>query len=401
MKLLWVKTDFLHPTTRGGQIRTLELLRRLHRRHEIHYVAFHDPKEPEGLQRASEYCSKAYPIDYQIADKSSPAFLGELIAGLFSSIPVSIRRCRSAEMRRRIERLIPQERFDSVVCDFLSPAPNIPELRSCVLFQHNVEAIIWKRRTEHASDPMRRFYLKLQAKRMSQYEGEVCRKVRKVIAVSETDAALMQESYGVKGVDAVATGVDADYFAPGAKQAQTAEFQQTAADLVFVGSMDWAPNIDGIEWFEREVLPLILRRKPGCSIAIVGRKPPPAILELAARHPGIQVTGTVPDVRPWLWGSKVSIVPLRVGGGTRLKIFEAMAAGAPVVSTTIGAEGLGARDGDTIRIADAPQDFAAACIELLDDAAERERLRDRALQMVTRQYSWEAVARAFEKLLVA
>ena len=392
MKLLWVKTDFLHPTTRGGQIRTLELLRRLHRRHEIHYIAFHDPNEPEGLKRAGEYSAKAYPIDYQLVDKSSPAFFGELITGLFSSMPVAVRRCRSADMRLHIERLIRQERFDCVICDFLSPAPNIPELSECVLFQHNVEAVIWKRRTEHASDPIRHRYLKLQAERMFRYEGDVCRKVRKVIAVSETDAALMQEWYGIKPTEAVPTGVDADYF-------KVRSAVSPVADLVFVGALDWAPNIDGVDWFQREVLPLILRRRPDCAVAIVGRKPPRAIQELTARYPGIQVTGTVPDVRPWLWGSKVSIVPLRVGGGTRLKIFEAMAAGVPVVSTTVGAEGLGARDGDTIRIADAPEDFAAACIALLDDPAQRERLRNRALQMVTEQCSWEAVASAFEKLI--
>jgi glycosyltransferase involved in cell wall biosynthesis len=391
MKLLWVKTDFLHPTTRGGQIRTLELLRQLHRRHEIHYVAFHDPNEAEGLARAAEYSSKAYPIDYQIRDKSSPAFFGELISGLFSRIPVTIRRCRSKDMRVQIERLIQREHFDSVICDFLSPAPNIADLGSCVLFQHNVEAVIWERRAEHASDPVRRLYLKLQAERMLRYEGEICRKVKRVIAVSESDATLMREWYRVKRVDAVPTGVDADYF--------KAAPASPAADLVFVGSMDWAPNIDGIDWFQREVLPLILRRKPECSVAIVGRKPPRHIQELSVRHRAIQVTGTVPDVRPWLWGSKMAIVPLRVGGGTRLKIFEAMAAGVPVVSTTIGAEGLGARDGDTIRIADAPQDFATACVALLDDAAERDRLRSRALQMVTEQYSWETVARVFEKLL--
>ncbi len=394
MKLLWVKTDFLHPTTRGGQIRTLELLRQLHRRHEIHYVAFNDPKEPEGLTRASEYSTKAYPIDYQIADKSSPTFLAELITGLFSTIPVTIRRCQSADMRAQIERLISKERFDCVICDFLSPAPNIPDLGSCVLFQHNVEAIIWKRRTEHAGDPLRRFYLKLQADRMLRYEGAVCRKVRKVIAVSESDADLMREWYGVKQPDAVPTGVDAEYF-------KSRDAVSSTVDLVFVGSMDWAPNIDGIDWFQREVLPSILLRKPDCSFAIVGRKPPRSIQELADNYAGVQVTGTVPDVRPWLWKSKVSIVPLRVGGGTRLKIFEAMAAGVPVVSTTIGAEGLGARDGDTIRIADSPEDFATACLALLDDAAERERLRDRALQMVTERYSWEAVANAFEKLLIA
>jgi len=394
MKLLWVKTDFLHPTTRGGQIRTLELLRRLHLRHEIHYIAFHDPDEPEGLKRASEYSSKAYPIDFQLVDKSSPAFIGELIAGLFSSMPVTVRRCRSADMRLQIERLIRQERFDRVICDFLSPAPNIPDLGSCVLFQHNVEAVIWKRRAEHAPDPLRRLYLKLQAKHMIRYEGRVCRSVEKVIAVSETDAAIMREWYGVKRAETVPTGVDAEYFKSRSPVA-------SATDLVFVGSLDWAPNIDGIDWFQREVLPLILQRKPDCSIAIVGRKPPHAIQELGARYPGIQVTGTVPDVRPWLWQSKLSIVPLRVGGGTRLKIFESMAAGVPVISTAIGAEGLGARDGDTIRIADAPQDFAAACIAMLEDAAERERLRDRALQMVTERYSWEVVASAFEKLLIA
>jgi len=392
MKLLWVKTDFLHPTTRGGHIRTLELLRRLHRRHEIHYIAFHDPNEPEGLKRAAEYSAKAYPINHQLVDKSSPAFLGELITGLFSSIPVAVRRCRSVDMRLRIEKLIQQERFDRVICDFLSPAPNIPDLSECVLFQHNVEAVIWKRRTEHASDPVRHRYLKLQAERMFRYECEVCRKVRKVIAVSETDAALMREWYGIKPTEAVPTGVDAEYF-------KVRGAVSPVADLVFVGALDWAPNIDGVDWFQREVLPLILRSRPDCTVAIVGRNPPRAIRELSARYPGIQVTGTVPDVRPWLWGSKVSIVPLRVGGGTRLKIFEAMAAGVPVVSTTIGAEGLGARDGDTIRIADAPEDFAAACIALLDDPAERERLRNRALQMVTEQCSWEVVASAFEKLI--
>lgn len=394
MKLLWVKTDFLHPTTRGGQIRTLELLRQLHRRHEIHYVAFNDPKEPEGLMRASEYSTKAYPINYQIADKSSPTFLAELMTGLFSTIPVTIRRCQSADMRAQVERLISEERFDSVICDFLSPAPNIPDLGSCVLFQHNVEAVIWKRRTEHAGDPLRRFYLKLQADRMLRYEGAICRKVQKVIAVSESDADLMREWYGVKQPEAVPTGVDSEYF-------KSRDAVSPTVDLVFVGSMDWAPNIDGIDWFQREVLPSILLRKPDCSIAIVGRKPPRSIQELADNYAGVQVTGTVPDVRPWLWKSKVSIVPLRVGGGTRLKIFEAMAAGVPVVSTTIGAEGLGARDGDTIRIADSPEDFASACLALLDDAVERERLRDRALQMVTERYSWEAVANAFEKLLIA
>src|SRR5260370_10825037 len=213
-------------------------------------------------------------------------------------MPVAIRRCRSDDMRLQIERLIERERFDSVMCDFLSPAPNIPELSECVLFQHNVEAVIWKRRTEYASGPVRRRYLKVQAERMLRYEGEVCRKVRKVIAVSETDAALMREWYGVKRPEAVPTGVDADYF-------KVRCAKQSVADFVFVGALDWAPNIDGIDWFAREVLPLILRRRADCSLTIVGRAPTRAIQELIDRNPGIPRTATLPLLLPLPSGSKL------------------------------------------------------------------------------------------------
>src|SRR6185437_13822916 len=135
---------------------------------------------------------------------------------------------------------------------------------------------------------------------------------------------------------------------------------------VFVGSMDWMPNSEGILWFVREVLPVIRRRLPECSLTVVGRKPSEEILQLANDDPHITVTGTVPDVRPYLWQSSVSIVPLRIGGGTRLKIYEAMAARSPVVSTTIGAEGLTVSDGEDIRLADTSESFARICVELLE-----------------------------------
>ncbi len=244
MKLLWVKTDFLHPTTRGGQIRTLEMVRRLHRNHEVHYVAFEDPAQPEGLARSSEYCTKAYPVAHRVADKTSPAFALQLIAGLFSRLPVAVTRYRSAAMRRQVETLLGQHQFDGIVCDFLFPAPNIPRLDACVLFQHNVESMIWKRYVEHAAG-LKRVYFALQAKRMSAYEGEVCRLVRKVIAVSEADADAMRRIYGIPLASTTyRTGVDLDYFA-------RPDASGKLADLVFLGSMDWMPNIDGAVWFVR------------------------------------------------------------------------------------------------------------------------------------------------------
>jgi sugar transferase (PEP-CTERM/EpsH1 system associated) len=391
MKILWVKSDFLHPTTRGGQIRTLETLKRLHQRHEIHYVAFDLMDQPEGPAYAAEYCTRAYPVMHRVPKKTSLAFVGQLAMGLCRRLPVTVSRYRSKAMKRQIEQILRVQKFDAMVCDFLFPAPNMPDLASCVLFQHNVESMIWKRHVEHASG-VRRAYYQGQERRMLAYEGEVCRAVKSVIAVSEADAEMMRSQYGAQRVSAVPTGVDTANFA-------RPENSPHVADLVFLGSMDWMPNIDGICWFVSEVLPLIRTRRPECTLAIAGRKPTAQISALAQRDSRIQVTGTVPDVRPYLWGSAVSIVPLRIGGGTRLKIYEAMAAGIPVVSTTIGAEGLDIRDGETIRIGDDARAFADACVALLEDSAGRARIADNARGMIAERYSWEVAAQRFEELL--
>lgn len=388
MKLLWVKADFLHPTDRGGQIRTLEMLKRLHTRHEIHYVALNRG----DASRSLEYCFRAYPIEHHVPEKTSPAFLGQLLNGLVSPLPVAVSRYRSEAMKRRIETLSREEHFDATVCDFLFPAPNIPELSSSVLFQHNVEALIWKRHTENAPSPAHRWYFELQARRMAAFEGEVCRAVRNVVAVSEPDAELMRKQYHPRRVDAIATGVDLEYFRPKESIART-------ADVVFIGSMDWMPNIDGAEWFVRDVLPLIRKRRPECTVVLAGRKPTRAIVSLAEADSRIQATGTVPDIRPHVWGSAVSIVPLRIGGGTRLKIFESMAARVPVVSTTIGAEGLPVRNGAEIHIADQPEAFAERCLELIENAAARDRMTEAAWELVSSRFSWESVSLEFERLL--
>jgi sugar transferase (PEP-CTERM/EpsH1 system associated) len=393
MKILWIKTDFLHPTTRGGQIRSLETLRRLHERHEVHYLCFEEPDSPEGPARAHEYCSYYYSIPHRAPEKPSAGFALQLLQGLVSPLPVAVFRWRSAAMRRRIQELMAAQKFDSIVCDFLFPSPNVTDLSSCVLFQHNVESIIWMRHVEHANNPLRRWYLRLQADRMLKYEGSVCRAVRQVIAVSDNDAERMRSLYGLSRIAAVPTGVDVSYFQP-------PRDAEPLADLVFVGSMDWMPNIDGIQWFVREVLPLIRERRPDCTLAIVGRRPAAEIVDLASRDRLIRVTGTVPDVRPWLFGGKISVVPLRIGGGTRLKIYEAMAARMPVVSTTVGAEGLDVSPGNNILVADTPAEFADSCCKLLADESLRTEVASAAWEMVAARYSWEAVTRRFEQLLV-
>jgi polysaccharide biosynthesis protein PslH len=391
MKLLWVKADFLHPTTRGGEIRTLETLKRLHLRHEIHYVAL-DDGNPEGMERSSEYSTRAYAIPHHVPDKGSLGFAAQLMRGVVSPLPVAVSRYRSRAMRQKIEELIGRQAFDCMVCDFLFPSQNFPDLSSCVLFEHNVEAVIWKRRAANARSMIERSYLQLQARRMQEFERDTCRSVKHIIAVSETDAAIMRQEYGAQRVYATPTGVDLEYFSAPAAAPRT-------TDLVFVGSMDWAPNIEGAEWFVRDVLPLIRERKPDCSVSFAGRKPARALLDLAARDPRLVVTGTVRDIRPHLWGATVSIVPLLTGGGTRLKIFEAMAARIPVVSTTIGAEGLPVEHGAHLSLADDPRSFAARCLELMELPDARSRLTCTAWELVSSRFSWDAAATEFERLL--
>jgi glycosyltransferase involved in cell wall biosynthesis len=282
-------------------------------------------------------------------------------------------------------------RFDALVCDFIMPAINCPDIRDCVIFQHNVETMIWRRHAETAPDPVRRAYFQNQAEKMFKFERAMCRAARHVIGVSAADAALMQSMFGIEEISHVSTGVDVEYFAPKPVEPQ--------ADLVFVGSMDWLPNIDGVTYFTETVLPVIRRWRPDCSFAVVGRNPPAKIKALAKRDPNIRVTGTVPDVRPYLWGSKVSIVPLRIGGGTRLKIYESMAARVPVVSTTIGAEGLDVHPPHDISIADTPESFASACVALLNSEEQRQNMASEAWNMVTSQFSWAKIALHFEEII--
>ena len=392
MKILWVNSNFMHPTNKGGSIRTLEMLRHLHARHEIHYAAIEQPQYPEGPARAHEYSARSYSVLERIPERGSPAFFAQLARGLVSPLPVAMKRFESPSLGRLLADLQRREGFDRIVCDHLTPATYLPHLDDAFLFQHNVETVIWRRHVEHASDPLRRAYFAAQARKMYHFERRVCRTVRHVVAVSAVDAANMREFFGIDGISEIPTGVDIEYHEP-------PHDVKPFADLAFVGSMDWLANIDGVTWFVNEVLPLIRRQRPDCSLGIIGRSPPPSIQALAENDSRIFVTGTVPDIRPNLWGSSVSIVPLRIGGGTRLKIYESMAARVPVVSTRVGAEGLELNPPDTGRLADSAQEFAEACLELLDNPPERQRIAQCAWQMVNERFSWGEVAHRFEQIL--
>ena len=392
MKILWICPFFLHPTDRGAQIRTLGTLKQLHTRHEIHFAALNDPSNTEGPLRSSEYSSRHIAVEHSAPSRKSLGILPQLAGSVVNPVPMAVSRYYSARFEREISALIAAEHYDSIVCDFLAAAPNVQDMAASVLFQHNVETTIWQRHAAQASSLLKRLFFQMQARKMQAYERQICRKAKHVIAVSEIDAVRMRETFGIDGVTSVPTGVDVDYFAP-------RDSPIPISDIVFCGSMDWLPNVDAVVYFLAEVLPLVRAKLPDATFTIAGRSPDAAVLKAVEGQTGVTVTGKVDDMRPYLWGSKISIVPIRIGGGTRLKIYECMAAGLPVVSTTVGAEGLSYKDGEDILLADDAEAFAAACVRLLSDDAARIAIARNALERARNELSWEAVSREFEAIL--
>lgn len=396
MHVLWVKTELLHPIDKGGRIRTYNMLRALKRRHHVTYLTLDTGTGTDGTASlASEYCHDLIRIPFSEAKRGSSRFWLELLANAASSLPYAVAKYRSPGMRREITRAARDLGIDVVVCDFLFPSQNVPDGLPCrtVLFQHNVEAAIWQRHAAVKTNPLAKAYFTEQWRRMKRFERAECRRFDRVIAVSRADAEALERDYGIAEVADVPTGVDTGYFRPGEHATRLPH------EVVFTGSMDWMPNEDGIAWFAGEVLPRIHHVLPDVTVTVVGRNPPVGIQALAARDPRLRVTGTVPDVRPYMDRAAVFVVPLRVGGGTRLKIYEAMAMECPLVSTTIGAEGLPLEHGHHLLIADDADAFAGAVLELLRDPSLADTMGRTAAAFVRENYSWERASEEFERLL--
>lgn len=397
MKVLWLNAGLLLPLDKGGRLRTWHLMRHLAKQHEVTYLSFVEPSASvEDRDGMHEVCSRLETIARADAPKGSPRFYVDAARFLVEPLPYAVAKYRSAEYRRRIESLLSTERFDVVVSDFLPPVANLPERLPCpgVLFTHNVEAEIWRRHAGAARNRVSRTLLAAQWRRMLRFERTALSRFDLVLAVSDADSRTFERLYPNalrEPVHVVRTGVDTGYFTPRPSFTRPAH-------LVFTGSMDWLPNEDGMRYFVHDVLPEIRRSHPDATLSIVGRAPTPAVLRLAQQH-GIHVTGRVDDVRPHIAAASVYVVPLRVGGGTRLKIFEAMAMGKAVVSTSIGAEGLPLTPGRDVVIADTPREFAAAVCRLLENEDERQRMESAARQLVLERYDWSRVASDLEDAL--
>ncbi len=392
MKIIWVKAGGLVPLDSGGKIRSFHIARELAKRHEVTLFTFYvkEANDEHPALSAVFHQVVTHPLNVRTGRGFGEAL--SYLSTFFSPLPFSLAKYCRPEVARHLREVLAAESYDIILCDFLNAAGVVPfDLGiPVVLFTHNVEALIWRRHWEVATHPVWKFVCQREYDKMRAAELDYLRRSTRVLTVSDTDTALFAKEINPEKITTIPTGVDIDYFQPtGGEEPDS---------VVFTGSMDWMPNEDGILYFVAEILPLIRQQRPETKLWVVGRKPGKSIRALAESDPGIQVTGRVEDIRPYIAKGAVYVVPLRVGSGTRLKIFEAMAMGKAVVSTTIGAEGLPVTGGSNIILADEPQQFAESVCRLLTSPEERRQVGNAARRLVEEKYGWGAVARHLENV---
>ena len=392
MRILWVKMGGLWPATTGGRVRSLNTISELARNHQVTVITTHGQgDDPDGLKQQLAHSERVISVPYAVPKRGSAAFAASVAGSWFSHYPVDLWKWRVRDVRREVRAALGKVDTDLIVADFLFAAVNVGMTGDVpvLLFEHNVEYLIWQRLAHLESNPWKRALFEMEWRKVRACEADACRRADLTIAVSDDDKERLAElGAGIRAAS-IPTGVDTEYFKP-------CRAAEVPARLVFSGSMDWHPNEDAVCYFVDTILPRIRAEAPAASFTIVGRNPGARVRELAAQ-PGVIVTGTIDDVRPSIGEASVYVVPLRAGSGTRIKIFEALAMGKAVVSTTVGAEGLALESGRHFLAADTPHDFATAVIRLLRDPARRQALGDEGRALVEANYSWAMVARQFEE----
>lgn len=393
MRILLVSPWLPWPPHDGGRIRVLETLQFLAAHHRVTLLTHvSSAQEREQVDAIRHLCER---VEVEFVSGSRLARIGRVAAGMLRGYPVIQSIYYSRRLARRLKALTAAEHYDVIQIEFSmiaryarSISPKSTARR--VLSTHNIESQRFEREIPLAHWGFRRMALMTNALLFPRWEEKSVRLFDGAVAVSEHDRNWLQRLLPPGSVALVPNGVDTGFFQP-------APGTEVGASLVFTGVMDYPPNVDAVLWFVEEIFPHLRARYPDLRFDIVGAKPASRVLALRDR-PGVNVTGEVPDIRPYVHRAAAFVVPLRSGGGTRLKILQAMALGCPVIATRIGAEGLDVADGETVLFAEDAAEFAGRLAELLDSADLRRRLVQQGRELVTRQYDWHACLSGVEQL---
>lgn len=391
MRLLFLTLEPPYPPNDGGRIRTWNILRQVAQRHEVTLATFVNPEQDlERLAALREVCREVVSFGRpQVSARS----LSRKLAGLLRRTPGSLPQYHSPALDSALRRWAAERAFNIVHVDQIYLAQYAKALAPmpAVLTHHNVEAEVQQRRLAltRSRNPWRYLPSWLECRRWRHFELSASRRFGALACVSERDAAYFRQR--VRGVPAIVVpnGVDTQAFQPIPRD-------HPEPVLLFSGRMDYPPNVDAMVWFCGEILPQVQQAIPAVRLLIVGRDPVPVVQALADR-PGIQVTGTVPDVRPYYGQAILYVVPLRFGAGTRLKILEAMAMAMPIVTTPLGSEGLDLQPDQDLIEARSGSELARAIVELLGDHLQRVRLGEHARRTVVARFDWASIAAAQEE----
>ncbi len=405
IKVLLLTPQTPYPPDQGAPIRNFSFVRYLGQspNYKLSLLSFARPGESvttsPALTELAKYCRQVELVPHPPARSK----LVRLRDSLLSSRPDLAKRLASPLFQTALDRLLQTESFDVIQCEGLEMAPFGLALRKnlatrLVLDEHNAEYLMQRRIFEQdwQSGWKRRpaaLYSWLQARRLERYERTALEKFDRAIAVSEPDrAALAGLGPTSRPVAVIPNGIDLTEFTPEGSEKEQPD------TLVFTGTMDFRPNVDAVSWFVNEVWPRILAQKPNAQFFIVGRRPTPAVANLK-NSPGIHVTGTVLDPRPYVRQSALYIVPMRMGGGVRFKVLEAMAMGKAIVTTPMGADGIDLTTGQEAVVADTAQDFAGAVLDLLNDPVRREKLAKQGRRFVEENFDWRKITPRLDEVL--
>lgn len=395
LDVVMVDEELPYPPTSGKRIRTLNLTLRMASRHRLTYLC-HRNADPEEAQAAEEFFAdhgiRTVIVNRAVPPKSGLAFYGRLAANLLSPLPYSVTSHNSRALRQALREHQANHSVDLWHCEW---TPYAHPLRVVdgprVVIAHNVESVIWQRYHETETNPLKRWYIGRQWRKYQRFERRALGEAVRTVAVSDMDADRFRHDFGVEQVDVVENGVDTSYFKP-------MPSLRDPGQMLFLGSLDWRPNLDGVRLFLEHIFPRIRAAEPAATLRLVGRNPPQTLQRQVAVMPGVELHANVPDVRPYLAECGLMVVPLRVGGGSRLKILEALASETPVVATRIGAEGLWLNPGEDLTVVDDMDDLVEALLQAIREPhIVREQCARGRLRVLDR-YDWDRLADHLEEV---
>jgi len=388
LNVLVLDEEIPYPLDSGKRIRTFNLLERLARRHSITLLCYGAGGGPgrAALESAGIRVELVEPL---AAERGAQLYL-RLFANLFSPYPFSVVKHYTPRFQKAFDDLRARENWDLIQCEWTPYARFVPENLEIPLMisAHNVESQIWARRADHSRNPVEKLFFRTQEWKMRWFERRALRRAAGSTAVTEDDARTLRE-WRAPNVTVVPNGVDLDFYS------QRSE-PERENEILALASLDWFPNVDSLRYFHAEIFPLIRKRQPAAMLRIVGRRPAESLRREFSGIPGIDFIGEVENVRPYLDRAAVVVVPLRIGGGSRLKILEALAANKAAVSTPVGAEGLDLVPEEDIVLADSPSEFARRVCELLASSDARGRLGESGRRRVREKYGWDGIAQRQE-----